>query len=72
MLLKLKSGDEKLSMSIRTSSKIEDIRAQLCCDVSYELQNTRMGSYGGEIFPGSMIIAEALKKVCGNRLYPRR
>ena len=69
MLFKVKSGDEKLSMSIRTSSKMEDIKAQLCCNLSYELENTRMGSYGGEIFPDSMIISEALKKVCGNRLY---
>ena len=69
LLFKVKSGDEKLSMSIRTSSKMEDIKAQSCCNLSYELENTRMGSYGGEIFPDSMIIAEALKKVRGNRLY---
>ena len=45
-----------------------DIRTQLCCDLSYELYQTRLGRYGGEIFP-EMLIAEPFKNLSGDRLY---
>ena len=47
----------------------KDIRTQLCCDLSYELYQTRLGRYGGEIFPDIMLIAEPFKNVSGDRLY---